>query len=264
LSPAPSAPSRPAWLFVDYGAVKVPEITAAFWVIKVLTTGMGETASDHLVHHWGAPPAVLAGALAFAAALLWQFSLRRYSTWAYWLAVVMVSVFGTMCADVLHLGLHIPYIVSTVFFSFVVAATFLMWHRVEGTLSIHSITTRRRESFYWVAVLGTFSLGTAAGDFTARTLHLGYAGSTILFALLIAVPAVTYGVTRAHSVLWFWVAYVLTRPLGASLADYMAVSHARGGLAWGTGPVTLLWTGLIVICVAYLSISHSDQAPRRR
>jgi uncharacterized membrane-anchored protein len=264
LSRAPSDASRPAWLRVDYGTPKVPEITAAFWIIKVLTTGMGETASDHLVHHYGGPAAVLAGGVAFSAAIIWQFSMRRYSTWVYWLAVVMVSVFGTMCADVLHLGLHIPYVVSTVFFSVVVAATFTLWHRVERTLSIHSVTTRRREAFYWAAVLATFALGTAAGDFTARTLHLGYAGSSILFAVMIAVPAAAYGLSRAHSVLYFWSAYVLTRPLGASLADYMAVSKARGGLGWGTGPVTLLWTVLIVVAVAYLAVTHSDVAPRRR
>ena len=245
-------------LAVDYGVTKVPAITAAFWIIKVLTTGMGETASDYMVHRWGGPVAVVPCALVFAAVLVWQLALRRYRTWVYWLAVVMVSVFGTMAADVTHIVFHVPYVVSTTVFSLVLAAVFVLWHRTESTLSIHSITTRRRELFYWSAVLSTFALGTAAGDMTARTLGLGYAGSTILFAALMAVPAVAYFLTRRHGVLWFWVAYVITRPLGASMADYMAFSTRRGGLGWGTGVVTLVWTGLIVVFVAYLALTHTD------
>jgi uncharacterized membrane-anchored protein len=242
--------------------VKVPEITLAFWVIKVLTTGMGEAASDYLVKRLGGPVAVLIGFSVFALAISWQFSLKRYYTWAYWLAVVMVSVFGTMAADVLHLGLHIPYVASTMFYMSVLSVVFIVWYRRERTLSIHSITTTRREFFYWCTVLSTFALGTAAGDLTARTLHLRYAGSTFLFAALIAIPALIYWKTKAHPIFYFWFAYIVTRPLGASMADYLAVSHVRGGLNWGFGPVTLAWSGLIVVAVAYLAVSHHDEQRR--
>ncbi len=164
---------------------KVPEVTIAFWITKILTTGMGETASDYLVHRIGNAPAVLLGALAFTVALALQFRAPRYVAGIYWLAVVMVSVFGTMVADVLHIGLGIPYAVSTVFFMVALAVVFFTWQKVEGTLSIHSIFTPRRELFYWAAVLTTFSLGTAAGDLTAIVLHLGYFSSGLLFALII-------------------------------------------------------------------------------
>jgi uncharacterized membrane-anchored protein len=249
-------------LLIDFGATKVPEITAAFWVIKVLTTGMGESASDFLVHDYGGPKAVPVGLVVFVVALWLQLRLRHYARWIYWLAVSMVAVFGTMTADVLHIGLGIPYVVSTCFFAVVVAVAFWAWHHVEGTLSIHSITTRRRELFYWTAVLATFALGTAAGDYTARTLHLGFGGSAFLFAGLIAIPALAFFVTRRHAIFWFWCAYVITRPLGASMADYMAVGKVHGGLGWGYGTVTVLWTVLIVIAVGYLAIRHVDVAPR--
>ncbi len=239
--------------------IKVPEITVAFWVIKVLTTGMGEAASDFLVKKYGGPVSVPIGFVGFAIAMAWQFSRKRYSTWVYWFAVVMVSVFGTMAADVLHIGLHVPYIASTAFYLVVLAVAFALWQRTEKTLSIHSINTTRREFFYWCTVLATFALGTAAGDLTARTLQLRYAGSSFLFAGLIAIPAVLFWRTRTHPIFYFWFAYVVTRPLGASMADYLAVSHVRGGLNWGYGTVTLAWTGLIVIAVAYLAVTHNDE-----
>src|SRR4051794_38157242 len=191
---------------------------------------MGETTSDFLVHRLGPPPAVLIGLAAFSAALWLQLRAGRYLAWVYWLAVVMVSVFGTMAADVLHVGLGIPYIVSTVFFAAALATIFGLWYAVERTLSIHSIHTRRRELFYWATVLCTFALGTATGDLTATTLHLGYLTSGVLFALAIVVPAVAYRWLRLGAVPAFWIAYVLTRPVGASFADWMGVSHARGGL----------------------------------
>jgi uncharacterized membrane-anchored protein len=239
--------------------IKVPEITAAFWIIKVLTTGMGEAASDYLVKVLGGPVAVPIGFIAFAAAMVWQLMLSKYRTWVYWLAVVMVSVFGTMAADVLHIGLHVPYALSTTLFVVVLAVVFALWRKSENTLSIHSINTTRRELFYWSAVLATFALGTAAGDLSARSLHLGYAGSTFLFAALMALPALAFWRLRSHGVFFFWCAYVVTRPLGASMADFLAVSHSRGGLGWGYGVVTLAWSTLIVAFVAYLAISHSDE-----
>lgn len=238
-------------------ANKVPEVTAYFWIIKVLTTGMGETASDLLAKVLGPVPAVALGGLALAVSLAVQFAVRRYVAWVYWTAVVMVSVFGTMAADVLHVGLGVPYTLSTPFFLFALAAVFALWYAVERTLSIHSIRTRRREAFYWAAVLATFALGTAAGDLSA-TAGLGYFGSAVLFAVAICVPAVAHRGGVLGAVPAFWTAYVITRPLGASLADWMALGHGRGGLAFGLGPVTLGWTVAIVCFVGYLAASRRD------
>lgn len=228
-----------------------------FWVTKVLTTGMGETASDFLAHHMDPVVAGALGLLGLVAALVLQLRARRYVPWVYWLAVAMVSVFGTMAADVVHVILGVPYVVSTVFFLVALCVVFLMWRRTEGTLSIHSITTRRRELFYWATVLTTFALGTAAGDLTAMTMHLGYLASGVLFAVVIAVPAVAHRF-GLNAVLAFWFAYVVTRPLGASFADWMGVPPARQGLGWGTGPVTLALAALIVVLVGYLQVTHAD------
>src|SRR6478672_4670722 len=237
---------------------KVPEITAYFWVVKALTTAMGESTSDFLVHAMVPEIAVVLGAAAFCVALYLQLTKDRYVPWAYWLAVAMVGVFGTMAADVLHVGLGVPYVVSTIFYAIVLAVVFRTWYRVEGTLSIHSITTPRRELFYWAAVLATFALGTAAGDLTAVTFGLGYFGSILLFAAIIAIPAVGYFRFEMNSILAFWFAYVVTRPLGASVADWLAVSHQRGGLALGTGPVSLVLAAAIAGLVAYLSATGKD------
>ncbi|MFF9375791.1 hypothetical protein ACF1BB_14720 [Streptomyces griseoluteus] len=243
-------------------ANKVPEVTVYFWVVKVLTTGMGETASDFLAHLLGPVPAVALGGLAFAASLALQFALRRYVAWIYWTAIVMVSVFGTMTADVLHVALGVPYTLSTPLFVIALGAVFALWHACERTLSIHSVRTRRRETFYWAAVLATFALGTAAGDLTASS-GLGYLGSIALFGVAIAVPAVAHRTGLLGSVTAFWTAYVLTRPLGASIADWMAASHAHGGLGWGVGPVTVSWTVAILGFVGYLTVSRRDTGSRR-
>ncbi|MDX2543337.1 hypothetical protein ACOT81_43395 [Streptomyces sp. WI04-05B] len=239
-------------------ANKVPEVTVYFWIIKVLTTGMGETASDLLARTLGPIPAVALGGLALAASLAVQFTLRRYVAWAYWTAVVMVSVFGTMAADVLHVGLGVPYAVSTPAFLVVLAAVFALWYASEQTLSIHTIRTRRREAFYWAAVLATFALGTATGDLTA-TVGFGYLGSVALFAAAICVPALAHRFRALGAVTAFWTAYVITRPLGASLADWMALPHTRGGLALGLAPVTLAWTVAIIGFVGYLAVSQRDR-----
>lgn len=236
---------------------KVPEVTVYFWMIKVLTTGMGETASDLLARLLGPVPAVALGGLALVASLVVQFAVRRYVAWVYWTAIVMVSVFGTMAADVLHVGLGISYTVSTPLFLTALAAVFALWYASERTLSIHSIRTRRREAFYWAAVLATFALGTAAGDLTA-TVGFGYLGSVALFAAAICVPALAHRFAGLNAVTSFWTAYVITRPLGASLADWMALGHARGGLGLGLGPVTLAWTVAIVCFVGYLAVSRQD------
>jgi uncharacterized membrane-anchored protein len=240
---------------------KVPQITAFFWIVKALTTAMGESISDFLVHSLVPEIAVVIGGIAFCIALYLQFKKDRYVPWAYWLAVAMVGVFGTMCADVLHVGLGIPYVVSTIFFAIALAVVFRTWYRSEGTLSIHSIYTPRRELFYWAAVLATFALGTAAGDFTANTVGIGYFGSILLFAAVITVPAVGYFRFGMNSVLAFWFAYVVTRPLGASVADWLSVSHGRGGLALGTGPVSLALAAAIAAFVLYLSKNGRDTPP---
>ena len=169
----------------------------------------------------------------------------------------MVGVFGTMAADVLHVGLGVPYVVSTSFFAVALAVIFVLWWAIERTLSIHSIYTRRREVFYWAAVMTTFALGTAAGDMTAITLHLGYLSAALMFAVLIAVPAVAHWRFGMNAILAFWLAYIATRPLGASFADWMGVSHARGGLDLGAGPVSVALAMLIVGFVVYLSINAS-------
>jgi uncharacterized membrane-anchored protein len=239
--------------------IKVPEISILFWITKVLTTGMGETTSDYVVTHFIPVAGVIIAGVGLAIVLALQFTARKYLPWLYWLAVVMVSVFGTMAADVVHIVLGIPYLVSTCFFGVALAGIFWLWHRTEKTLSIHSISTVRREAFYWATVLTTFALGTAAGDMTATTMHLGYFSSGILFALIIAIPLIGYYWFNLNSIFAFWFAYVVTRPLGASFADWMGVSAARGGLAWGTGPVSLVLAILIAGCVTYLSLTHEDE-----
>ncbi|HEV7148428.1 MAG TPA: hypothetical protein VGN48_15665 [Pedococcus sp.] len=237
---------------------KVPEVTAVFWVTKVLTTGMGETASDFLVRRIDPFIAVSVGFAAFAVALVLQLRARRYVPWIYWLAVSMVSVFGTMAADVVHIEFGVPYVVSTVAFLLALAAVFVVWNAAEHTLSIHSIRTRRRELFYWATVLTTFALGTAAGDMTATTMHLGYFASGVLFAVVIAIPALAHWRLGLNAIVAFWLAYIVTRPLGASFADWMGVPASRRGLDWGTGPVTLALAALIAVLVGYLTITHSD------
>jgi uncharacterized membrane-anchored protein len=230
-------------------ASRVAAVTVSFWVIKVLSTAMGEATSDLMVHGIGAVPGVVLGLLFFVTALALQFASRGFSTWRYWTAIVGVSVFGTMVADVAHVGLGIPYTVSATVCAVALAAVFVCWHSRERTLSIHSIVTRRREVFYWLVVLVTFALGTAVGDMTATTLRWGYLGSGILFALAIALPALAFRFARANAVAMFWAAYVLTRPLGASFADWFGLSPARGGLGLGSGLVAVVLTVAIALLV---------------
>ena len=237
---------------------KVPEITVVFWIIKILTTGMGETASDFLAHTIGPLASVPLGFVGLSVAFVIQMRARTYVAWKYWLAVVMVSVFGTMAADVLHVGIGIPYIVSTTAFAITLAVILWQWHTREGTLSIHSIHTKRRELFYWATVLATFALGTAAGDMTAVTFGWGYLTSGIVFAILFAIPLLAQSRWGAPEVAMFWTAYIITRPLGASFADWLAVPPARGGLDLGTGPVTVLWGAAIALLVGYLAYTRRD------
>jgi uncharacterized membrane-anchored protein len=237
---------------------KVPEVTAGFWIAKVLTTGQGEATSDTLVHQLPPVVAVALGFVGLVIALALQFSAPRYRPWIYWFAVDMVAVFGTMAADVLHIQLGIPYLVSTIFFAVVLAVVFAVWYSTEHTLSIHTINTMRREVFYWLTVLATFALGTAAGDMTATTFHLGYFVSGVFFTILIAVPAVAHRWCGLNAIFAFWFAYIVTRPLGASYADWLGVSHARGGLNWGSGSVSVGMTVLILAAVALLARTRRD------
>jgi uncharacterized membrane-anchored protein len=237
---------------------KVPEVTAYFWITKVLTTGMGEAASDYLGNRLGSALAMSISGAALIAALVLQFKVRRYIAWVYWLGVVMVSVFGTMVADGIHNGVGVPYFASTIAFAVVLGAIFAGWQLTENTLSVHSIYTPRREGFYWATVVATFALGTAAGDMTASTFKLGYVSSCVVFAVLICVPAVAHWRFGLNSIFAFWCAYVLTRPLGASSADLLAVTHRQGGAGFGTGLVTLAMTAAILVFVGYLALSRSD------
>jgi uncharacterized membrane-anchored protein len=234
---------------------KVPELTVFFWITKVLTTAVGESTSDYLVKRLPPVLAVALGGVALLLALGAQFSVRRYVVWIYWLAVAMVAVSGTMAADVLHIQFGVPYAVSSSFFAVVLAAVFIAWNASEKTLSIHSIDTRRRELFYWATVMATFALGTAVGDLTATTLHLGYLVSGVIFAVLISVPALSYRLLGLNGVVAFWSAYVVTRPLGASFADWMGKSHRVGGLGLGDGLVSLGLTVLIVGLVGYMTVT---------
>jgi uncharacterized membrane-anchored protein len=238
-------------------AVKVPEITVLFWVIKVLSTAMGEALSDFLDGGSGLWPVAgcLLALIAFIVALRMQFRSPTYSPGIYWFAVAMVATFGTMAADGWHQALGIPYYGSTALYVVALAVIFWRWYASEGTLSIHSINTRRREWYYWAAVLATFALGTAAGDMTAVNLHMGFLASGLLFAGIIAVPAVAFWKLRLNSVVAFWFAYIITRPLGASFADWMDVSRHRGGLGWGTAPVSAVLALVIVGLVGYLAVS---------
>jgi uncharacterized membrane-anchored protein len=234
---------------------RVPEITVFFWIIKLLTTGMGETTSDYLAHQMNPIFAVALGGSGLSVALFLQFSTRRYIPWVYWLAVVMVAIFGTMAADAIHVGLGVPYLISTAGFAVALGVIFAVWYASEKTLSIHRIYTFRRELFYWATVITTFALGTAAGDMTASTLGLGYFMSGLLFAVLFAIPTMAYWRLGLNEIAAFWFAYILTRPLGASFADWIGRPRNLGGVGFGTGRISLILAILIIGFVAYLTFS---------
>lgn len=248
---------------VTAGSLRVPQITALFWIIKGLSTAVGESTSDFLVHAMDPVLAVALGFVGFVVALAIQFRRRGYHAVSYWFAVVMVGVFGTMAADVLHVGFGVPYAASSALYAVALAAVFVAWRRTEGTLSIHSIDTFRREAFYWAAVCATFAMGTAVGDLTAVTLHLGYPGSLALFVVVIAVPAVGYRRFGWNPVAAFWFAYVVTRPLGASVADWLGKPASAGGLGWGDGAVSAALALLIALAVGYLALTRRDVQPGR-
>jgi|SRR5579859_2548103 len=237
--------------------LKVPELTVYFWIVKLLTTAMGEATTDYFVFQIDPYVAVGLGFAGLAISLALQLHARRYVPWIYWLTVVMVAVFGTMAADVLHVVLGVPYLVSTVGFASALALVFAAWYAVERDLSIHTIFGGRRELFYWATVMATFALGTAAGDLTASTLGLGYFGSAVVFAALFALPGLAYWRFHLNPIVAFWFAYVITRPLGATVADWLG-KPVLGGLGLGDGPVAAILGVLIAVCVAYLTISRAD------
>ncbi len=231
-----------------------------FWAVKLLTTAMGEAVSDFLVKDWNKYAAVALGFAAFAVAITWQFRTPRYRTWPYWSAVAMVAVFGTMCADVMHIVLNLTYSVSATFYAVLLAVTFITWYRFEGTLDIHSIVTPRREVFYWLAVIFTFAMGTALGDLFAVTFHLGYLASAFVFTALICVPFAAWRL-GANPVLTFWVAYVLTRPIGALFADYFGMPKDISGMGLGHGAVSVVT--LIATAASFAYLSRSASTSRR-
>lgn len=235
---------------------KVPEITVLFWVLKLLTTGMGEAMSDFLGQH-SVPIAAAIGIFGMILALRLQLRQDEYRAPYYWFTVMMVAIFGTMVADGIRDGAGIGYTVTTPVFAALTGAIFLWWYRSEGTLSIHTINTRRRERFYWAAVLATFALGTAAGDLTALELNLGFWPSVLIFAAIIAVPAVGWWRLNMNPILAFWFAYVVTRPLGASFADGFS-KPTNGGLALGDGIISAIALVIFIALVAYATVTKRD------
>lgn len=238
--------------------MKVPAVKPYFWVVKLLTTAMGEAVSDYLVNDVNKYLAVVVGFILFVIAITWQFRTPTYRTWPYWSAVAMVAVFGTMCADVMHIVLGLPYTVSATFYAICLTVTFVIWYRSERTLDIHSIVTRRREVFYWLAVIFTFAMGTALGDLFATTFHLGYLASAFIFAALICVPLIAWRL-GVNPVLTFWVAYILTRPIGASFADFFGMPKDISGMGYGHGAVSVVTLIMVLASFIYIARSGIDQ-----
>src|SRR5882757_2417648 len=243
---------------------KVPEITVFFWVIKILCTTVGETAADYLNDNLGfglSNTTYVTGAL-LAVLLLSQFRVRKYVPGLYWAVVVVVSVFGTLITDNLTDAHGVALTTTTPIFAGILALVFAAWYGVERTLSMHSIVTSRREAFYWLAILFTFALGTAAGDLTAEKADLGYGVSIGLFGGVIALIAAAHYVTKVNAVLTFWLAYIMTRPLGASIGDEMSQnSHKYGGLGLGTTDTSYIFLSAILALVVYLTVTKRDQTP---
>jgi len=239
---------------------KVPEVIAIFWIIKVLSTTVGETAADYLNETlgFGLTDTTLVMGVLFVVVLAVQVSLHKYVAPVYWLTVVLISIVGTLITDNLTDGIGVPLIDSTIVFAILLAATFATWYAVERTLSIHSVVTRRREGFYWLAILFTFALGTATGDLIGEQLGVGYGTSLGLFAGVIVLIAVAYVGFHVNAVLAFWMAYVMTRPLGASIGDLLSQTKADGGLGVGTTATSFVFLAVILALVIYLAATKRD------
>jgi uncharacterized membrane-anchored protein len=241
-------------------ASKVPEVIALFWVVKILTTAGGEATSDYLKHYGNFGAGSIEIALILVG-LVWQFSTRRYQAFAYWYLAFAIATTGTGVADFLHLDFHIPYAGTTILWAVILAAVFWGWRRSEGTLSIHSITTQRREAFYWATVFATFALGTALGDLTAITFGWGYLASGILFSVVILIPALARWQFGLNSIAAFWMSYVVTRPLGASFADWISKPTTSTGLGVGDGPTAVAFAASVLLLVSYLAVARPDIQP---
>jgi len=240
---------------------RVPKVTADFWFIKLMAVTMGETAADYLSVQLGlglSATSVLMSAVLIAA-ILWQFSQKKYVPTPYWLTVVLISIVGTLITDNLVDNFHVPLLVTTIGFSIALAVTFAVWFAVERTLSIHSVFTTRREIFYWLTILFTFALGTAAGDLVAEQFSLGYLSSGILFGMIIASLSLGYFVFGLDNILAFWLIYILTRPLGASFGDLLSQPHQYGGFGLGTILTSAIFLLSIVGIVVYMSFKHEGE-----
>jgi uncharacterized membrane-anchored protein len=262
-----TAQTRPASRLGRTMLNKVPEVTLFFWVIKIMCTTVGETAADYLNVNLGfglTKTTYVTGAL-LVVLLALQFRLRRYVPVVYWSVVVVISVFGTLITDNMTDRYNVPLTTSTTVFAIVLAIVFAVWYASERTLSIHTIFTTRREAFYWLAILFTFALGTAAGDLVAEQYSLGYGPSIALWGGIIALITLAHYVWRFNAVLAFWLAYILTRPLGASIGDFMS-QHSKkyGGLGLGTTGTSYIFLGCILALVVFLTITKRDQTPRER
>jgi uncharacterized membrane-anchored protein len=237
---------------------RVPEVTVAFWLIKLMAVTMGETAADYLAVNLGlgltATSVLMTGVLVVV--LVLQFAQRRYRPWAYWLAVVMISIVGTLVTDNLVDTFGVPLTVTTAVFTVVLAATFLLWYRAEGTLSIHEVTTFPREAWYWLAILFTFALGTAAGDLVAERFGLGYLATGILFGMIILSLAIGYFFLGLDAILGFWLAYIFTRPLGASFGDLLSQPVEYGGMGFGTIITSALFLTAIAALVGWMTLTR--------
>ena len=241
---------------------KVPEVTIYFWIIKVMATTVGETAADFLNGTLNLGLTIttyIIGSLLIAA-LCFQFKARQYVPGMYWLSVVLISIVGTLITDNLTDHFGVSLVTTTIIFAVLLAATFATWWAREKSLSIHSISTTRREAFYWLAILFTFALGTAAGDLAAEGLSLGFWISALMFGALIALVALAHYRYRLNAVLAFWIAYILTRPLGASLGDYLSQPRVDGGLGLGTVVTSALFLATILAVVIYLTRTRKDTA----
>jgi uncharacterized membrane-anchored protein len=245
---------------------KVPQVTIFFWVIKIMATTVGETGADFLNFNlnFGLTATSLLMSVLLVIVLYFQFRSKKYTPNIYWLAVVMISIVGTLITDNLVDNFGVPLIVTTIAFAFALTVTFVIWYASEKTLSIHTIYTRKRECFYWFAILFTFALGTAAGDLFSEQLALGYLTSAIIFASMIGIVAIAFYRLKLGSVTAFWIAYILTRPLGASLGDFLSQSHRHGGLALGTVGTSAIFLITILSIVTFLNVTKKDQCPAEK
>jgi uncharacterized membrane-anchored protein len=238
-------------------AAKVPEVILLFWVVKILTTAGGEATSDYLKTYGNFGGGGIE-VLVIVVGLLLQFGTRRYRAFAYWSLAFAIAITGTGVSDFLHLDVHIPYAGTTLLWAVVLAAIFWLWQRNEGTLSIHSITTQRREAYYWATVFATFALGTALGDFTATSLNLGYLDSGILFMIVILIPALARWQLGLNGIAAFWMSYIVTRPLGASFADYISKPKNLSGINFGDGSTAIVFALAVLVLVIYLALARPD------